>query len=295
MTNRKGFTLIELLAVIVILAVIALIAIPVITNVIDKAKQGALKDSAYGILDAGEMYLAKNMNEGTSDTLEFICSNGKCINGDKEISYKGQIETGRIRIYSDNKIELCITNNKYSALKKVTDKEVKVETGTCKYEELSYDVSALVSKDDYDKVVNELNALKSIGNATAEDILKDKTAVVNGQEINGTLTVNANPILEYINPSTTYDASTYAQKKSFSYKVTKKSNYIIIANTGGLTNAIPTVSVSSGTISLSSSSSTIVNGHGRYIGTAIYTGELEENCTITATGNDVTSLVVYSY
>lgn len=69
MTNKKGFTLVELLAVIVVLAIIALIAIPVITSVIDKAKLGALKDSGYGILDAAEMYLAKNMSKGITDTM----------------------------------------------------------------------------------------------------------------------------------------------------------------------------------------------------------------------------------
>ena len=36
--GKKGFTLIELLAVIVILAIIAVITVPMIMNVIDKAK-----------------------------------------------------------------------------------------------------------------------------------------------------------------------------------------------------------------------------------------------------------------
>ena len=186
--TRKGFTIIELLAVIVVLAVIALIAIPVITSVIDKAKQGALKDSAYGILDAGEMYLAKNMGEGITDTMEFVCSNGVCINVEEKINYKGQIETGRIRIYSDSKIELCITDNKYSALKKVTEKGVKVEKGTCKYEELNYDVSALVSKDDYDKLSKELNNLKALLNQTditADDVKEGKTALTKDGLITG--------------------------------------------------------------------------------------------------------------
>ena len=192
--KRKGFTLIELLAVIVVLAIIAIIAIPIITSVIDKAKVGALKDSAYGIIEAGELYLANNLKDGIEDTIEFTCSNGKCINGDKEITYKGQIETGRIRIYSDNKIELCITDNKNSALKKVTEKEVIVETGTCKYNELSYDVSALVSKDDYDKVVNELSNIKkdiSKTTATNNDIISGATAITNSYLINNLLTTGS--------------------------------------------------------------------------------------------------------
>ena len=54
MKNKKGFTLIELLAVIVILAIIALIATPIILNMIENAKVGAAKDSAYGYIDAIE-------------------------------------------------------------------------------------------------------------------------------------------------------------------------------------------------------------------------------------------------
>ena len=119
-------------------------------NVIETAKKGALKDSAYGILDASEIYLAKNMKEGITDTLEFTCSNGKCVSGIEEIAYKGNIDSGKVRIYSDNKIELCITDNKNAALKRVSDKEVKVETGTCNYGELNYGVNALVSKETLD-------------------------------------------------------------------------------------------------------------------------------------------------
>ena len=52
MKNKKGFTLIELLAVIVILAIIALIATPIILNMIENAKKGAAKDSAYGYIEA---------------------------------------------------------------------------------------------------------------------------------------------------------------------------------------------------------------------------------------------------
>lgn len=55
--NKKGFTLIELLAVIVILAIIALIATPLILGVIDDAKQGAARSSAYGYAKAIETHL----------------------------------------------------------------------------------------------------------------------------------------------------------------------------------------------------------------------------------------------
>src|SRR5574344_724583 len=195
---KKGFTLVELLAVIVILAVIAIIAIPIITNVIDKAKQGALKDSAYGILDSAEMYLAKNINKGIDDTMEFTCNNGKCLSGEEEINYKGKIESGKVRIYTDSKIELCVTDNKSSALKTIANKKVEVTTGTCDYGELNYGVTALVSKEALDAKQNELdemttkyNNLKALADQTditAEDIMSGKKALVNGEVITGTYT-----------------------------------------------------------------------------------------------------------
>ena len=157
--KNKGFTLIELLAVIIVLAVIALIAIPIITNVIEKSKKGALKDSAYGILDAAEMYLSKNMSEEINDSIEFTCSNGECINGEEKITYKGQIEAGKIKIYTDSEIELCITKDNYSVLKKVTDKEPTVTKGSCKYEELSYSVDKLVSLEELNKKQDELDKI----------------------------------------------------------------------------------------------------------------------------------------
>ena len=56
--KRKGFTLIELLAVIIVLAVIALIAIPIVINVVEKARMGAAIDSAYNYVHAIDKQVA---------------------------------------------------------------------------------------------------------------------------------------------------------------------------------------------------------------------------------------------
>ncbi len=61
MKNKKGFTLIELLAVIVILAIIALIATPMIMDVIDKARKGAVENSALGYVEGVEKYAVYGM------------------------------------------------------------------------------------------------------------------------------------------------------------------------------------------------------------------------------------------
>ena len=110
--DNKGFTLIELLAVIVILAVIALIAVPIILNVIDTSKKGALKDSAYGIIESADLYLAKNMGQMT-ETTEFECEKNICkeitcetinevrtcnkVTDGKTINYKGSIDSGKLK------------------------------------------------------------------------------------------------------------------------------------------------------------------------------------------------------
>lgn len=183
--DKKGFTLIELLAVIVVLAVIALIAVPILLNVIGKSKQGALKDSAYGLIEASEMYLAKNMVEGI-ETTEFTCSNGECVNEDKQITYKGKIDNGKVKVYSDGKVSVCVENDKTAAIKLAEEKEVRVAEGNCNYTGETYEIEEVVLLKKYNELKNELENLKSKGNATAGDILKDKTAVVNGVEIIGT-------------------------------------------------------------------------------------------------------------
>ena len=42
MKNKKGFTLIELLAIIVILVIITVITVPIVLNIIDNSKKGAV-------------------------------------------------------------------------------------------------------------------------------------------------------------------------------------------------------------------------------------------------------------
>ena len=73
--KKKGFTLIELLAVIVILAVIALISVPIILNVVEKARKGAFEDSAYGIIDAAKLYYTEASLESSNINETFTFPN----------------------------------------------------------------------------------------------------------------------------------------------------------------------------------------------------------------------------
>ena len=69
MKRKNGFTLIELLAVIVILAIIALIAVPVVMNIITRARQSASADTAYSVLKAAELFYTNQLLENPTEAL----------------------------------------------------------------------------------------------------------------------------------------------------------------------------------------------------------------------------------
>ena len=80
--KNKGFTLIELLAVIVILAIIALIAVPIVMNLITKARLSAAKDSAYGVLKSAQNYYAEKLidTQGAGfEDVTFECKGDECF------------------------------------------------------------------------------------------------------------------------------------------------------------------------------------------------------------------------
>ena len=123
--NKKGLTLLELLAVIVVLAVIILIAIPILLNVVEKARLGSLKDSAYGLVDEANLYY---MQHHPNENLRFDINDGVISSNDttKLLSYKGSIENGSIILTSYGKVAICINDGKFAAYKNLSDKEVTI-------------------------------------------------------------------------------------------------------------------------------------------------------------------------
>ena len=125
--KNKGFTLIELLSVIVVLALIALITIPIISGVVNKARLNALKASAYGLVDAGNLYYAQY---GVSSNTRFDKNDNE--NTLKELRYKGNVKEGTVIINKRGKITVCITDGKNSAYKNYNESTVTlVSKKTC--------------------------------------------------------------------------------------------------------------------------------------------------------------------
>ena len=126
-SKRRGFTLIELLAVIVILAIIALIAVPVIMNIISKARENAFKDTMYGVVKAGELYYAEQLltEEGMTEDVTFTFSeDGVSPSG---LNIKGSLPTsGTMTITKDGKIILNVTDGVHTATKEEESEEIIV-------------------------------------------------------------------------------------------------------------------------------------------------------------------------
>jgi len=119
----KGFTLIELLAVIVILAIIALIAVPVIMNIINQANKSAFKNTAYGVIQAGELYFAEKQLEpnGMSGDVTIDLPDTT-----KQLVLKGEVPKGTITITEDGKISITVTNGRYCAKKGLEERDVTI-------------------------------------------------------------------------------------------------------------------------------------------------------------------------
>ena len=115
--DSKGFTLIELLAIIVILAIIAVITVPIILNVIDNAKRGTAKDSAYGYKDAISKYYVSGMLEDESIVLNgtYNVVDGKL--GEYDIPFSGTKPKSGYLGYIDNVlIDGCLTMDEYKVI-----------------------------------------------------------------------------------------------------------------------------------------------------------------------------------
>ncbi|MDD3453803.1 MAG: prepilin-type N-terminal cleavage/methylation domain-containing protein [Bacilli bacterium] len=132
---KKGFTLIELLAVIVIIALIAVITVPIISNIIDKTKKGALEDSAYGLIEAANLYYTQHISEQISSDLSFIPDQSKngMYAGNEKLSYRGLIpETGsEVLLKTDGSIGIKLISGDYCVIKTTTQKAVTLLQNDC--------------------------------------------------------------------------------------------------------------------------------------------------------------------
>jgi len=144
-SKKNAFTLIELLAIIVILAIIAVITVPIILNIIENSRMGAVKDSAYGYKDAINKYYVTDLSENPESNLKlsgtYIVQEDGTLKGmnveektytdNLEIPLSGTTPTGGYLNYENNTLkDGCLTIDEYKLT--IENGEVKnTEKGKC--------------------------------------------------------------------------------------------------------------------------------------------------------------------
>ncbi|MDD3453132.1 MAG: type II secretion system protein [Bacilli bacterium] len=189
---KKGFTLIELLAVIVILALIALITVPMILKVVKNAKNGALADSAYGLIEAANLYYIQNLESGIENDLIFTPdeTNKGMYSGTIKLTYKGELpQTGsEVILKTNGSVAIRLINGIYCALKTTTDSKVNVTTENCS-QEIDLEIpSTTPSPSDMIILQNSITSLQSQINSNTQNITNIKTAMNGikfGTDVNG--------------------------------------------------------------------------------------------------------------
>ena len=142
MLRKKGFTLVELLGVIVILSILALITIPIISNVVTNVRINALKNSAYGLIEASNLYYAQY---GTDNNLRFNITGNKVESSDtdKLLTYRGSVKEGTVILDKKGSVTVCVTDGKNSAYKNYNESKVTTKKGKCEI----YEGSSIVYLD----------------------------------------------------------------------------------------------------------------------------------------------------
>ena len=188
--NKKGFTLVELLGVIVVLAILALITIPIISNVINDVRIKALQSSAYGLIEASNLYYAQY---GTNNNLRFDIKNNQINSTDTTnlLKYKGSVKEGTVILDKKGQVIVCITDGKNSASKNYNESKVTTVKGTtCNIRENSnivyLDDEATITEYSISKLTEVANEFESRISILEEDNsdLKENDSSINQQITN---------------------------------------------------------------------------------------------------------------
>ena len=164
MKKRNAFTLVELLGVIVVLAILSLITIPIISNVINDVRIKSLENSAYGLIEASNLYYAQY---GVNSNIRFDIDNNEIssTDTDKLLTYKGSVKEGTVILDKKGQVTVCINDGKNSAYKNYNETKVTTSKGKiCIIKENSsiiyLDDEATITQYDNQKLTELVNELK---------------------------------------------------------------------------------------------------------------------------------------
>ena len=169
--KKKGFTLIELLAVIIILAIIALIAIPIVMNLIEKARIKKYISEENAMERAAKNYFVSDIMDGNEgfDRIELAdLVDNNYIKEIKDSGKKGKCE-GHV-IVDNNTFNACLKCSNYQTKDSICDFPLPEYISAKGYDE-NPGVICGKNKEDYDnsskcyiKSVEDLISFSILGN-----------------------------------------------------------------------------------------------------------------------------------
>ena len=271
--KKKGFTLVELLAVIVVLAVVAIITVPVVLNVIDKVKKESYKDSVYGIMESGKIYLASHMDSiSEKEEITFTCDGSKCSGNKGELTFKGSVpKSGSIYVRGTGEVLVeSLYNGKYYANGSSEEGiNVLTEDSTMTRSELTDAIKILIDRVDY--LENENQLLKDKDNSLQGQISSIGGSATSINEVYpvGSIYITLNDV----NPSTLFPGTTwerYGQGKTLIGH--DGTNYITGATGGSSTVTLTTSNIPTLSVTGSTTASSTTSGNNSVTPTASFTG-----------------------
>lgn len=228
---KKGFTLIELLAVIVILAIVAVISTPLIINVINNVKKSALEDSAYGIVEAANLYYAKQMENGLSADLLFTPDTTKkgMYNENNKLSYKGSLpDTGSsVLIKTDGTVGVKIISGDLCAVKPTTDTKVTILKSDCATN-IDGSINEELSSGELTLLKNQLAALQTQVELNNQTITSLQTQLDASNQTNTTSIASLTTALNIKGEATKIGTSTLTSGVYKNITVSNLSDYDVI-------------------------------------------------------------------
>ena len=231
MKKNKAFTLIELLATIVIIAIVAVITVPIILGVLDDAKKSAFKDTAYGIIDAANLYYSLETLKGNTLTLTtFTVSNNKLVSGDKELVFTGKVPVGDswVKINEEGRVSLRITDGKY-------------------YVSKDYDEIGVVLAESEEEALTREELAREL--AELRNIVNNNTTAINNNNTAANMFLKVYPVgsiyitTDSTNPSETYGGTweIYGSGRTLVGVDTTQAEFNTVNKTGGEKTHILTI------------------------------------------------------
>src|SRR5574344_2879186 len=156
--------------------------------------------------------------------LEFTCSNNKCEASTNKLDFKGEVREGKVKLFNDGKVSICIENETYAAYKNAATDEVTVAKGTCNYSGDEYTVDELVSLSDF----NDMKAQYEAQISTLEEQLENSSKT-------DLLWTNPNPNAEFAAQTVSLDLTNYSKIVVYAQNVTyptlyQKAYYVLDKN-----------------------------------------------------------------